>query len=545
MRTTTGSSSPWRRARSGCAIALAVLGLYAAAVGRGLVRHRGPDFPLLLGAAGALLAVLLHEIADFNLQIPANAVLFAATAGALLGALHGSERAAGPVVSFRAPGPPRERRRRALGRIGGVLLAGAATLAAVGSWREYEGRVLFGAAASGHATEAPVEDRDEPRAEAAGTGGRERKQRLERAATRGTAGSQARAALAGALVDDAAVKVLHADAADAAQGSAAEDLRRALAEVRAALRATPTAVDAWLAGYRTAQAASQIGVRLETAGPGASSEDLARRFADGAVRSDPHGGRNRRRLASLVLAAGGRDEARGHFCEAAGDPSIDARAVAEEMLDGGFDPATVAVCLPDRYDTRLALARLFADRRLLEDAERAWRRATELEPADAAGAWVALSHLAADQGRHAEALEDARHGLKRIADAPPTLRAEVLHAAAMASRATGDTAGAIAYAERCIEEDPGQLFMYHFAATLRLERGDTAEAIKLWKRLIEEHPLTSYVFENRALFHRSLAQAYERLGLIDPAADQYRRALEASPRDALARQGLSRTSRTR
>jgi hypothetical protein len=42
---------------------------------------------MLLGAAGALIALLLHEITDFNLQIPANAVLFAATAGALLGSL--------------------------------------------------------------------------------------------------------------------------------------------------------------------------------------------------------------------------------------------------------------------------------------------------------------------------------------------------------------------------------------------------------------------------------------------------------------------------
>ena len=45
--------------------------------------------------------LLLHEITDFNLQIPANAVMFAALAGTLAGALHPREvLGAQPVVPF-------------------------------------------------------------------------------------------------------------------------------------------------------------------------------------------------------------------------------------------------------------------------------------------------------------------------------------------------------------------------------------------------------------------------------------------------------------
>ena len=85
----------------GAAALAAVLLWFVLTVIRGLGRHRGPDLPLLMGAAGGALAMLLHETIDFNLQIPANAVLFAALAGALVGALSappGADR--GVVVPF-------------------------------------------------------------------------------------------------------------------------------------------------------------------------------------------------------------------------------------------------------------------------------------------------------------------------------------------------------------------------------------------------------------------------------------------------------------
>lgn len=59
--------------------------------GRASVLARTQDRILATGCAGSLASILTHEIADFNLQIPANAFLFAwiaGTAAALLMSAH-------------------------------------------------------------------------------------------------------------------------------------------------------------------------------------------------------------------------------------------------------------------------------------------------------------------------------------------------------------------------------------------------------------------------------------------------------------------------
>src|SRR5262249_3593473 len=119
-------------------------------------------------------------------------------------------------------------------------------------------------------------------------------------------------------------------AAGGGSEGAGEDLRRALAEVQRALRVSPTDTGAWMAGYRVAQAESQVGAfenEVGTSGGASadsrssivgaqdpdrtpavarasgseggvrgssSAEDLARLFAEGAVRSDTYGGQSRR-----------------------------------------------------------------------------------------------------------------------------------------------------------------------------------------------------------------------------------------------------------
>jgi hypothetical protein len=79
----------------------AILLLYARAVARGLRRYRRSDFPLLLAAAGGVASFLLHEATDFNLQIPANAILFSVLAGTVLGGLRTpAEEDSTSVVAF-------------------------------------------------------------------------------------------------------------------------------------------------------------------------------------------------------------------------------------------------------------------------------------------------------------------------------------------------------------------------------------------------------------------------------------------------------------
>lgn len=93
----------------GAGALLLILALFSWRIATGLARYRGAGFSLLLGAAGGAASLLLHEITDFNLQIPANAVLFSALAGAVLGGLHpASGLGARGVVPFTA-GPARRR----------------------------------------------------------------------------------------------------------------------------------------------------------------------------------------------------------------------------------------------------------------------------------------------------------------------------------------------------------------------------------------------------------------------------------------------------
>ncbi|MFQ5741288.1 MAG: O-antigen ligase family protein [Acidobacteriota bacterium] len=60
------------------ALILALLGRQIVAFYRA---ERGRDQFLLLGCCGSILALLFHSFADFNLQIPANALVFAAILG--------------------------------------------------------------------------------------------------------------------------------------------------------------------------------------------------------------------------------------------------------------------------------------------------------------------------------------------------------------------------------------------------------------------------------------------------------------------------------
>jgi hypothetical protein len=48
---------------------------------------------MALGVAGGLIALLIHSLADFNLYIPANLMVFCSLVGVGLGILRGEERA--------------------------------------------------------------------------------------------------------------------------------------------------------------------------------------------------------------------------------------------------------------------------------------------------------------------------------------------------------------------------------------------------------------------------------------------------------------------
>jgi tetratricopeptide (TPR) repeat protein len=215
------------------------------------------------------------------------------------------------------------------------------------------------------------------------------------------------------------------------------------------------------------------------------------------------------------------------------------------MLDAGAEPASVAACVPERYDATAALATLFQERGLTNDAARAWERAAALDPTGGAASWVRLANTALSQGRSSDALDYARKALARLDTAPPSVRAGILQTAALASRAAGEPTAALDYAERSLRENPNQLYLIHLTATLHYEQGGLAEAIRLWTSLLDTHAQDLYVVENRGLFHRYLGKSYERLGHLDAAIEHYRQAVAASPRDTVSADALKKLSGAR
>jgi len=67
-------------------IGIFFLGMILLPVGRRIVgAFAGAGGTLAVGIAAGLMALLLHELIDFNLHIPSNAALAAILAGTLLG----------------------------------------------------------------------------------------------------------------------------------------------------------------------------------------------------------------------------------------------------------------------------------------------------------------------------------------------------------------------------------------------------------------------------------------------------------------------------
>lgn len=65
---------------------------------RALILERTDDRILATGCAGAMLALLLHSLTDFNLQIPANAFIFAWIAGTAAGIVRAPARSSLPRI---------------------------------------------------------------------------------------------------------------------------------------------------------------------------------------------------------------------------------------------------------------------------------------------------------------------------------------------------------------------------------------------------------------------------------------------------------------
>lgn len=437
---------------------------------------------------------------------------------------------------------------RRLGILPGLLLALLATLGAWRSWRDARAGSLFAQ------YKRSVEGGALPAS-------RSRMDILGHAIDAGGSTADARAASAVERVARASAVIMNEGASPlGSRTEAAEELYRALADVREGLRAWPLDSEAWIAGYRVIESARILGLvdRLarERAPSSSAPPDsdpvralrpalmadpgaLAERFMQGALRSDPNGGAVQHQIGTVMLAAGHPDDAFPYLARAARDLGSDPARIASEMLDAGYAPEDIVAAMPRRFGPMMQIGRVLLERHLNEAAAAAFHDAAQLEPG-AYEPWVALALEAEDEEHPQDALDLCKKALPLIPQRETGVLAKVLACAARASRQLGDRPQALAYGSRAQQLDPKRLELYHFMGTLLSEVGEDAGAIRRWQTLIEENPSNPYVLSHLAQFQKLIGHSYEQLGMRSQAIEHYLDALRASPQDGEAKGALER-----
>jgi tetratricopeptide (TPR) repeat protein len=256
VRTTHAESDVLEALAEGGLVGLALLLWLAARVGRGLRERLGSGHDalqrgLVAGAGAALVALGVHSLFDFNLRLPANALI----AASLLGLVAAGRR---PRDVDGAPSPVRARFLTRVASAALVLLACAAGWRAAGAWRLERALALPAAQRLG-ALDAVLAAhpwrveawrarglawRDLRHADAPSSADAARLARAERDLSRAL---QLRPAWADAWADRAWVRLLRGDAtgarADADRAAALDPTHVGICMIRAEIHARGGAVD--------------------------------------------------------------------------------------------------------------------------------------------------------------------------------------------------------------------------------------------------------------------------------------------------------------
>lgn len=446
----------------------------------------------------------------------------------------------------------------AVSRSAGVVLALGALLACMRSWEELSRRRNL----LEYHDVARIDYRqegDDPEATV-----RARIALATAALGRSTVVSEVRTALALERLNSASARLLSGGANPQDEAEVTDRLAAALGEVRLALRANPTDTKAWLAGYRVLASARLLGRDEEVvaAGPAGDRSPPAPRdgppsvpsdrpevpaasaaFLDGAIRTNPNSGELRHALASVMVSAGDPEGALGQFGLALEDPGVDPGQVGREMFEAGYLPERILDSMPARFQAQHAAGGLLLTKGYPDLAETAFRAASDLSP-DAHEPPTALCRLAEGQGRHEEALEWARKVLPRLQRLAPRDRSALLLCAATASRSLGSPQDALSYGARALDENPQDLFLYNFMASLLFAGRDYEGAIRYWQSLLDEHGDDPYVERYAGQFERSIGASYAALGDRERAMRHFLEALDRDPADGVARSALERLSGT-
>ncbi|MBI4169049.1 MAG: O-antigen ligase family protein [Acidobacteria bacterium] len=483
----------------------AVLWLLARALGA--ARRAAAGRGLAAGAAAACAALLLHELTDFNLAIPANALLFSVCLGIAAGT---ALQAAGGAPE---PARPAGRRARAAGTALALLMLAESSTEYLAAERAGRGRDLAAAAAAG--TTALAEEAV----------------RLARAATGWRPGdSEAQGTLAIALAT-LAERRLEKDPNPPPPAEAEAMVRDLGTAVAASIRANP-----WDAtNYARALTALHLASRLRPEARDLSAEPVVGPIAGGIAGTivwlAPTSTTGHRAMGGYLLGAGDLEGAAASYRRVVEiDPSL-APAIARYLFERLPDPRWIDRVIPDEAEAQRLYGDFLADAGQVGPAERAYLASLRKRRSPAVA--VRLHDLYAASCRPAAARDLVRGVLAAAgSDAPPE-RAELRDALARSRFRSGDLQGAIASLESAVAEAPERpLYGHRLASLVAMER--PADAVRIWTRILDRHRASPEMPQLRAEIYLGMARAYEKEGRTLEALREYRHVLVDRPADPAA-----------
>jgi O-antigen ligase/tetratricopeptide (TPR) repeat protein len=459
---------------------------------------------LLAGATAACIALLLHEIVDFNLAIPANALLFGICLGLAAGMVRPAPGAAGPWRL--SPGWA-----RALGVTLGCVLS-------------FEASTEFLAATRVSRAQGALDTGGDP-ADISSAG---ESVRLARQAVRiRPADAEAHATMATSLSTLLLAKSVPGP--DGAAPAEVASLAREMAgSILAAIRANP-----WDAvNYSRLLLALHLESVLRPEASELSSEASVGPIAAGMARTivflAPTSTLAHRAMGGYLLGTGDREGAAAEYRRALLLDPVLVPEVARHILDSVPDRLWVDQVIPDTAPAQLRYGVFLEDMGEIARAEIAYGASLKAGPSAAAA--LRLHGLYLSTCRAGEAQQVAARALASTEIPDPAERAELQYALSRSSLRTGDGGRAVEALQAAVHSAPRRVLYAHSLASL-LARDRPAEAIPRWVGILDAYRGAADMPEMRAEIYLGLARAYEKEGRTLEALREYKHVLVDRPDD--------------
>ncbi len=480
------------------ALLIALIGVVVLIARATRATHRAEsDRGLLAGATAACVALLFHELVDFNLTIPANALLFGVCLGLVAGMACSAARSGAPWLA--APGWM---------RAAGVAL-GCALL--------FEASTEYLSASCVSRARAMLD----PGGAAVEVAPARESVRLARQAVRVRPGDAAAHAM---LLTSLSTLVL----AQPPPAEVASLGREMGGSILAAIRSSPfnalnysrlllTLHFEWVQRPDTQELSSEASVGPIAVGVARTILYLA---PTSTVAHNAMGG--------YLLGIGDPEGAVAEYTRALLlDPSL-VPEIARHVLDSVPDRLLVDRIIPRTAEAQFRYAMFLEEAGEIERAKIAYRSSMRAGPTAAAA--IRLHDLDLSTCRPGDAQQVADQALAEAAIVDPAERAELQYALARSSLRAGDARQAAEALEAAVRGAPRRVLYAHRLASL-LARDHPAEAIEQWIGILDAYRGAEDMPAMRAEIYLGLARAYEREGRTLDALREYRHVLVDHPDD--------------